>query len=186
MSYKEEIKKAMTMLGENPKTIFIGQTVEYTGSNIYGSLEGVPKEKRIELPIIEDTQMGMSIGLSLEGFIPISIFPRFDFFICATNQLVNHLDKTKEMSSGRFKPKVILRTMIGGTTPLYPGVQHCSDYTEAMKYLLKNIDIVSLKIAEDVIPAYKKALESDRSTLIIEEAELYNEEIITGKSTTKD
>ena len=95
MSYKEEIKKAMTMLGENPKTIFIGQTVEYTGSNIYGSLEGVPKEKRIELPIIEDTQMGMSIGLSLEGFIPISIFPRFDFFICATNQLVNHLDKTK-------------------------------------------------------------------------------------------
>jgi len=95
-------------------------------------------------------------------------------------------DKTEEMSEGKFKPKVIIRTLVGSKTPFYPGLQHCSDYTEAMKYLLKNIDIVSLKIAEDVIPAYKKALESDRSTLIIEEADLYNEEIITGKSTTKD
>src|SRR3989344_1047260 len=186
MSYKEEIKKAMTMLGENPKTIFIGQTVEYTGSNIYGSLEGVPKEKRIELPIIEDTQMGMSIGLSLEGFIPISIFPRFDFFICATNQLVNHLDKTREMSNGRFIPKVILRTMIGGTNPLYPGVQHCSDYTEAMKHFLKDVDVVSLTKEEDVMSVYKRALESDRSTLIIEVADLYNDDIISGERIGKD
>jgi len=186
MNYKEEIEKAMKMLSEHSKTIFLGQTVEYSGSAIFGSLADIPENKKIELPIIEDTQMGMSIGLSLEGFIPISIYPRMDFFILAMNQLINHLDKTEEMSNGQFKPKVIIRTMVGGTEPLYPGCQHCSDYTEAMKVFLKNTDVIKLKNPEDIVPAYKKALESERSTLIIEVADLYNQEIIEGKSTEKD
>ena len=186
MNYKEEVKKAMKILGENPKTIFLGQTVEYKGSAMFGSLEDVSSEKKIELPIIEDTQMGMSIGLSLGGFIPICVFPRMDFMICAMNQLVNHLDKTKEMSNGEFTPKVIIRTMIGGTQPLYPGCQHCSDYTEALKLLLKDVDVVKLENPEDIVPAYQRALESDRSTLLIEVADLYNQEIIEGRSTEKD
>ena len=186
MNYKEEIKKAMQMLGAHPKTIFIGQTVEYKGSVIFGSLENVASEKKIELPIIEDTQMGMSIGLSLEGFIPISIFPRMDFLVCAMNQLINHLDKAREMSNGQFKPKVIIRTMLGGTEPLYPGCQHCADYTEVLKILLKEVEVVKLKRADEIIPAYKKALESDKSTLIIEISDLYNQEIIEGRSTEKD
>ena len=37
--------------------------------------------------------MGMAIGLSLSGFIPVCCYPRFDFFILALNQAVNHLDK---------------------------------------------------------------------------------------------
>jgi pyruvate/2-oxoglutarate/acetoin dehydrogenase E1 component len=186
MSYKDEIKKAMNLLGDHPKTIFLGQTVEYSGSSIFGSLADVPSVKKIELPIIEDVQMGMSIGLSLEGFIPISIYPRMDFFILAMNQLINHLDKAEEMSNGEFKPKVIIRTMVGGTEPLYPGCQHCSDYTLAMKALLRNINVVKLEKVEDIVPVYKQALESDKSTLIIEIADLYNQEIIEGKSIVKD
>ncbi len=186
VSYKEEVKRAMKMLGDHPKTIFLGQTVGCTGSNIYSSLADVSMEKRIELPIIEDTQMGMSIGLSLQGFIPVSIFPRWDFLICATNQLVNHLDKGREMSNGQFKPKVIIRTMVGGTEPLYPGCQHCSDYTEAFSKLLKEVDVVKLENPEDVFPVYQKALESDRSTLIIEMADCYNKELITGESIDKN
>ena len=175
--YREEVKKAMTLLGEDPRTIFLGQTVGYSGSNIFGSLENVSKEKRIELPIMEDVQMGMSIGLSLEGFIPISVYPRFDFLICAVNQMVNHLDKCEEMSNGHFKPKVIIITQVGGTKPLYPGIQHCSDYTEAFKKLLCNINVVRLEDPEQIVPEYKKALESDKSTLIIEVGDLYNAEI---------
>ena len=186
MNYKEEVKKAMNILGEHPNTIFLGQTVEYKGSVMFGSLESVSPEKKIELPIIEDTQMGMSIGLSLNGFLPISVFPRMDFMICAMNQLVNHLDKTREMSHEEFVPKVIIRTMVGGTKPLYPGIQHCSDYTDALKLLLKEIDVVKLERPEEIIPAYKRALESNKSTLIIEVADLYNEEIIEDKSTKKD
>ena len=48
--------------------------------------------------------MGISIGLSLNGFIPVTANPRFDFFILSLNQLVNHLDKFEKISSNEFKP----------------------------------------------------------------------------------
>ena len=176
MTYKEEIIKAMKMLAQDERTIFLGQSIAYEGNAIYKTLLDIPKEKKIEMPVAEDMQMGMSTGLSLKGFIPVSIFPRMDFITCATNQLVNHLDKIKEASNGHYNPKVIIRVATGSKFPLYPGVQHCSDYTEAYKVFLKNVDVVKLEKSSDIFPAYKKALESDKSTMLIENPDLYGTE----------
>lgn len=169
LNYKEEIIKAMRLLAEDERVIFIGQNVVYSGAvAIHQTLEDLPASKKLELPVAEDMQMGLSIGLSLEGYIPVSIFPRIDFLIIAVNQLVNHLDKIEEMSCERFKPKVIIRTGIGNTKPLNPGPQHCQDHTMALKALLTNVDVVKLVEADTIVPAYKRALESSRSTILIE------------------
>lgn len=173
-SYKEEINRAMNLLGEDERTIFLGQTVGFKGSPVYGTLAGVDESKKFELPIMEEVQMGMSTGLALEGYIPVSVYPRFDFMILATNQLVNHLDKTKELSEGEFNPKVIVRTMVGSTEPLYPGPQHSQDHTEAYRSMLTNMDVYRLERAEDVVPTYLKALNSDRSSLVVELVELFD------------
>lgn len=173
MSYREEVTKAMKMLAEDERTIFIGQTVAFPGSTIFGTLESVPMGKRLEVPVMEEAQLGISIGLSLEGFIPVSIYPRMDFFILAINQLVNHLDKIEEMSHG-FNPKVIIRTIVGSTSPLNPGPQHTGDYTEMLKACLTNVDVVKLTRTEDIVPAYRRALESENSTILIEIGDLYN------------
>ena len=170
--YIDKVKKSMNLLSRNEKVVFIGQTVCYKGSPIFETLEGIPMEKRMELPIMEEVQMGISTGLALEGFIPVSIYPRWDFLILASNQLVNHLDKMRELSNNRFNPKVIIRTMVGSKTPLYPGPQHIQDHTEAFRKILTNIDVVKLERKEDIIPAYEKALNSNRSTLIVEPVEL--------------
>ena len=90
----------MELLARDPRTVFIGQTVLYSGGPVYETLLTVPDEKKIEVPVFEDAQLGMCTGLSLIGFVPICIFPRMDFLICAMNQLVNHLDKIEEMSMG--------------------------------------------------------------------------------------
>ena len=99
---------------------------------------------------------------------------RFDFLICATNQLVNHLDKIEQMSNHEFNPKVIIRTAIGATEPLYPGLQHCSDYTKSFKTMLKNVDVVVLRNSKEIFPEYEKALNKKKSTLLIEHIDLYN------------
>ena len=62
--------------------------------------------------------MGISTGLALQGYIPITCYPRFDFLILAMNQLVNHLDKIRHMSFDEFKPRVIIRTSIGSKNRL--------------------------------------------------------------------
>lgn len=171
MEYLTETKKAMEWLGKQKDTIFIGQTVEYPGSPMYRSLENVPKSKRLEMPVAEDMQMGMSIGLSLEGYSPISIFPRMDFLLCAINQLINHLDKIEQMSHGEFKVGVIIRTQIGNTKPLDPGPQHCGDYYFGIKRLCKNIIVIKINRKEQIVPCYKQAYKNAKkgvSTLLIE------------------
>ena len=157
MTYKDELTNAMDLLAKDKRVIFIGQNIVYPGSIMSSSLNGIPNSKKIELPLIEDAQMGMSIGLALEGYVPVSIYPRIDFLIIATNQLVNHLDKIEEMSCGRFKPKVIIRTAIGSTKPLYPGLQQCSDYTDGFRHMLKTIEVIKLTRSKDIIPAYVHA-----------------------------
>ena len=117
MKYKDELIKSMEWLSRKDNTIFIGQSVKFSGNAIFNTLSSVPEDKKLEMPVCEEMQMGLSIGLSLEGFVPISCFPRFDFLLLAVNQLVNHLDKFSLMTQNKFNPNVIIRTAIGSKKP---------------------------------------------------------------------
>lgn len=166
----------MEMLSKNRKTIFLGQSVKFSGNAIFNTLVSVPNNKKIELPVFEDVQMGMSIGLAIDGFIPISCYPRFDFLILACNQMVNHLDKIQKMSHKQYCPKVIIRTSIGSKSPLNGGVQHTQDYTKIFKSILTEIELVRLTSTKQIFNTYKKAYlrKDSKSTLIIENGDSYN------------
>ena len=176
MRYKEELIKAMEELGKHPNTIFIGQAVAVPGHAISNTLEKVPLKKRIELPVFEETQSGIATGLALEGFIPVSCYPRFDFFILSLNQIVNHLDKIRVMSKDAFKPRVIIRVGIGSKIPIDAGPQHTQNHTEALRKMLTEIEVVELLEPEQIEPAYAVALyrPDSKSTLFIEHIEYYN------------
>jgi len=162
------LNQAMRELAAQPNALFIGQGVEYPGVATYRDLEGIPMEQRLEWPVAENLQLGACIGLSLQGYLPISIFPRCDFLLLALDQLVNHLEKLEEMSRGQYKPKVIVRTKVGSKWPLDAGPQHTNDHAEAFRLMLTNVSVVQIASKDDIIPAYRQALESPRSSLVIE------------------
>jgi len=177
LRYRSELTKAMEYMAEDPRTIFLGQSVAYRGNSIYKTLENIPLEKRIEMPVFEETQTGLSIGLALAGFVPVSIYPRFNFLLLAVNQLVNHLDKLPLRTRAGVPPKVILRTAIGSERPLFPGVQHSGDFTDAFRLLLKRVEVVRLDEPDQIFPAYREAFEREdgKSTLLVEYGDYYNE-----------
>ena len=82
----------MNYLAKNEKTLFIGQAVEVAGTAMSNTLKEINPNKLIELPVTEEMQMGITIGLGLNGNIPISVYPRWNFLLLAMNQLINHLD----------------------------------------------------------------------------------------------
>ena len=176
MNYKSELIKSMNYLSKKKDTLFIGQSVLYSGNAIFNTLKSVSKVKKIEMPVFEDIQAGFCTGLALQGFVPICIYPRFDFLILAMNQIVNHLDKIRHMSSNEFKPKVIIRTSIGSKNPLDGGVQHTQNYTNIFKKILTEIEVVRLTKPTQIFKEYKKAyLRKDlKSTLMIEDGDSYN------------
>jgi len=177
MKYFEELEKSMKFLSEDNKSIFIGQAVEVPGTAMSNTLKNIDKDKLLELPVAEEMQMGITVGLALNGNIPISIFPRWNFLLYAINQLVNHLDKLNIMSNNGFKAKAIIRTGIGSQKPLHPQYQHIGDFTEAIKKMCTTIDVIKLNEPEDIFPSYKKALirEDGKSTLLVEYGDYYNE-----------
>ena len=175
MGYKDELIRSMEWLSEKDNTIFLGQSVSYSGNAIFNTLKTLPEEKRLELPVFEEIQMGISTGMALEGYVPISCYPRFDFLMRAMDSLVNHLDKFQMMTECNWKPKVILRTSIGSTTPLNGGVQHTQDYTEPFRQILKEVKVVMLDEPEDIFTEFQNAYDRDGSTLLIEHGDYYND-----------
>ena len=166
----------MNYLAKRKDTIFLGQSVLFSGNAIFNTLDKVPEKKKIELPVFEDIQMGISTGMALNGFVPITCYPRFDFLISATNQLVNHLDKIRYMSKGDFKPRVIIRTSIGSKIPLDGGVQHTQDYSKVFKSILTEINVVELNSPKSIFKEFYKAYnrKDGKSSLMIEHGDYYN------------
>lgn len=176
MKYFDELKRSMEWLSKKPDTLFIGQAVAVAGTGMSNTLRDVPEKKLYEFPVCEDMQMGFTNGLALAGdYVPISIFPRWNFLVLATNQIVNHLDKIPEMSE--YKPKVIIRTSIGSERPLHPQHQHVGDYTEAFSLLTSNIEVIRMDEPEQIFESYAKSYEREdgKSTILVEWGDYYNE-----------
>ena len=166
LDFAAEVNAAMLEIAEAPRTLFLGQSVAYDGARIHASLEGVPNDKRMEMPVVEDFQLGFSIGLALAGVLPICIYPRIDFMLLAMNQLVNHLDRIEEM--GDFRPKVIIRTTVGARVPFNAGPQHTGNYVEPIRAMLRHVNVVELREAKHVRVAYRAALRGPHSFLFVE------------------
>jgi pyruvate/2-oxoglutarate/acetoin dehydrogenase E1 component len=175
MKYKDELIRAMEWLSGKEDTVYMGQACKVSGHAISSTLVNVPDEKRVELPVFEETQLGIATGMALEGFVPITMYPRFDFFILAINQLVNHLDKMRDMSSGDMLPRVIIRVSVGSKNPIDAGPQHTQNHTEAMRLMLTDVNVVELIEPEDIFPAFQEAYEREdgRATLVVEYGEYY-------------
>ena len=176
MKYFDEIKRTMEWLVQQPKTIFLGQTVAGPGTFMYQTLRDVSKDRTLEMPVNESFQMQFTIGLALAGYLPISVYPRQNFLLLATADMVNMLDKIPAISSNSWVPKVIIRVASGPDAPVHPGHQHVGNYADGFRKMFTTIEVIELNEPEEIFPAYKHALErsDNRSTLIIEHGNLYN------------
>lgn len=177
MRYFNELKKSMNYLGSKKDTIFIGQAVEVPGTAMSNTLKDIKKKKLLELPVTEEMQMGMTLGLAMDKNVTISIFPRWNFLLYGMNQLINHIDKFKIMCGKEIVPKIIIRTGIGSQRPLHPQYQHIGDFSDAIQKMCTTIKVVKLKEPKNIFPAYKKAYERKDgiNTILVEYGDYYNE-----------
>jgi len=180
MTYLEHIQKGRDLLASDPNYIIVGQAMAFKGHAISRQVDKYPKHKLLEFPVAEEFQAGFCIGLAIEGYMPISCYPRCNFAILAANQIVNHLDKWELMTGQKLK--VIIKMVVGSESPMDPGHQHKANYANAFDSMCDNIRVFDLTtenyhISEGeydlVEEVYVKAHESDESCIIIEDGNLY-------------
>jgi pyruvate/2-oxoglutarate/acetoin dehydrogenase E1 component len=171
--YKDALTNSMTYLGDKSDTVFIGQQILWHGNPMSTTIGNISKDKLIELPVMEESQMGMSLGMAMAGQFVVSFYPRWDFLICATNQLVNHVDKIGLMSKGKWKTNMIIRLGKGSDKPLDPGHQHKGNYYNEFKSMCPNIKFIDLQDWKTIEAAYTYAYKQGGIYVIVEYPELY-------------
>ena len=176
MTYFEDIKQSMTWLGEQPNVLMVGQGIKFGGVFMAGTLADVPENKKLEFPVAESFQMQFCIGLALAGYVPICIFPRFNFLLLAASDIINTLDKLPLMSDGEVKPRVIIRTAIGPDSPISPSYQHLGNFMYPFVDMCQTIQVVDCAAPWFASPfeAYKNAYEFDGASIVVEDGRLYN------------
>lgn len=170
MTYREALTEAMAQVADNRRAIFLGQGVAAPGTFMSATLRDVPSERRLELPVAEELQMGMTLGLALGGMVPVSLFPRWNFLLLAANQLVNHIDKIKSL------PTLLIRVGVGSSEPLDPGPQHTSDFTDGFRALLTFTPVIKLDTVDRIAVAYRHAVDRGGPTVLVEFADYYDRE----------
>lgn len=165
LSYKDAVTKAMTELGEDDKTIFIGYSL--VPGNAMGTLKNVPDNQKIETPVAENLMMGLAIGMSFEGFKPVVYFERHDFMMVAADAIVNHLDKIERISHGEFKCPVILKTVVDDGGMFYSGPTHSQDFSMGLS-LLVDFPVFQARTPEAAYDLYRYARKKNRPAMIVE------------------
>lgn len=169
--YQSALTDAMTFLGEQSDVVFIGQQIVYAGNPMSTTLGNVSKDKMIEVPVMEESQMGMSLGIAMTGKTVITFYPRWDFILLAANQLINHIDKFKLMTGKTAN--ILIRLGKGADTPLDPGHQHKGNYFSEFKAMCPNTTFHNLTDAGSIVDAYKTAYASGGVHVLVEYPELY-------------
>jgi pyruvate/2-oxoglutarate/acetoin dehydrogenase E1 component len=177
MTYKEIISDSLTEISKDDKIVHIGYNVLYGHAG--GVLDGVKEEQMMETPVAENLMMGVAIGMSLEGFLPVVHFERMDFILNALDAIVNHLDKMEKMSRGEFRPACIIRCVVGNTKkPLYTGLTHTQDLTNALIEMV-DMPVITLNhppiIKERYVRAYNDMKLRHKSTIIVEYKDKWDE-----------
>lgn len=167
MRYKNSIAEEMKWLAKKKDTVFLGEGLKNAGS-IYGTMDGVPSKKCVEMPICENLIVGAAIGLALDGWRPVVVFQRMDFMLIASDAIINHLCLLGQMSGGQVKAPVIIRAIIGSQSEkFWVGEQHNHDFTHVFKPYIETHSYreSNYKTLYDLV--------LDRPVLIVEERDKY-------------
>jgi pyruvate/2-oxoglutarate/acetoin dehydrogenase E1 component len=158
MDYKQELTQAMTAMGRDPRTRFIGYGVSI--GKAMGTLKEINDTQLIEMPVAENLMVSFGIGLSLKGLLPVVFIERFDFILNAMDAIVNHLDKIAVASEGEFRPAMILRIVVGNRKkPLFTGATHTQDLSRMLQKAV-TFPVIQLHTPAQIKPVYETSFDA--------------------------
>jgi 2-oxoisovalerate dehydrogenase E1 component len=102
-------------LERDPEAFVMGEEVGHLGGGVMGLTKdalAVAPERVLSTPICENGFTGAALGAALAGMHPIVEFMYPDFVLEATDQLFNHVAKSRYMFGGHHEVPVVVRTQV--------------------------------------------------------------------------
>ncbi len=117
IKFHESINEAMTIaMKSNRKVLCFGLGVD-DPKRIFNTTKNLKEKfganRVFDTPTSENAMTGVGIGLSLQGYLPVMVHQRFDFFLLAMDQLVNGAAKWFYMFGGQKNVPITIRLIVG-------------------------------------------------------------------------
>ena len=172
--FVDAVREAQAEALENdPRAFLMGQEIGRYGG-VYRATEGLyerfgPDRVR-DMPIAEESMIGLAIGAAAVGARPILEVMFMDFLACGIDALVNHGAKLRYMSGGQFRVPLVIRTQGGSGS--HHGCQH-SQMLESWLVHVPGINVVAPSTPADVKGLFRTAMAVEDPVVVVEQRFLY-------------
>lgn len=100
MNYGESIREALFYeMHQDKNIVLFGEDIRYNLYGYTGGLYSAFGDRVIDIPLMENTIVGMAIGASLRGLRPIVDLTVANFLYTAMDQIVNVASKLRSMNN---------------------------------------------------------------------------------------
>jgi 2-oxoisovalerate dehydrogenase E1 component len=171
---------------KDPGVIVFGQDVEDGKGGVFGITRTLSsrfgKNRCFNTTLAESTIVGISIGLSIDGFHKVVAEIQFaDYFWTGTNQLYNELSSMYYRSNGMWNCPVVLRMPYGG---YIQGGPYHSQSIEAYLAHCPGIKVVIPSNAADAKRLLKTAIRDPNPVVFLEHKALYRQRVFCARPET--
>ena len=174
LTYAEAIQEALDQeLARDPAVCVMGEDVGVWG-NLFGCTKGLLEKygsgRVRDTPISEAALMGCGAGSAAAGMRPVVEIMYIDFISIAMDQIVNHAARWHQLSGGRIKVPLVVRTQ-GGV-----GFRNSSQHSQSLENWFVNVPglVVAMPATPyDVKGLLKAAIRDDNPVIFIEHKAMY-------------
>ena len=169
----EAVRDAMVEeMKRDPRVMLLGEDVGNGG--VFRATQGLRDEfgpdRCVDTPLAESAIIGVAIGASLNGIIPIAEIQFADFIHPAMDQLVSEAARLRYRSNGRWGCPITVRAPYGGG--IHGGPYH-SQSVEAVYGHVPGLKVVCVATPYDAKGLLKSAIRDPDPVIFLEHKRAY-------------
>lgn len=163
--------------------VVFGQDVAREKGGVFGVTQGLTEtfgaHRCFNTPLAESTIMGLSLGLSLDGFHkPVAEIQFADYIWTGINQLFNEISSFYFRSKGQWSMPLVIRMPCGG---YIQGGPYHSQSIEAFLAHVPGLKVVLPSNAEDAKRLMKAAIRDPNPVVFLEHKALYRQRVFCAR-----
>lgn len=174
ITFAEAIREALDEeLARDERVYLMGEDIGVWG-NLFGCSKGLlekyGKARVKDTPISEAGYMGCGVGSAAAGLRPVVEIMYIDFISIALDQIVNHAARWHQLSCGKVKVPLVIRTQQG------VGFRNSSQHSQTLESWFVNVPglvVVTPATPYDVKGLLKSAIRDDNPVVFIEHKAIY-------------
>jgi 2-oxoisovalerate dehydrogenase E1 component beta subunit len=162
-----------TMLSEKTETVLLGEDIGANGG-VFRATDGLSaefgEERVIDTPLSEAGIIGVSIGMAINGMIPIAEIQFLGFIYPAYEQIMTHASRIRMRTMGKYSVPMVIRAPYGAGIRA-PEIH--SDSVEALFTHMPGIKVVCPSNPYDTKGLLIASIEDPDPVLFLEPLRLY-------------